>query len=242
FNLNLILPTSLRAAHRIPPILHFHSIKAAPPSSRCSGLRASTGASRFPPPFRTARTPEDDASHPVTSLEDEPLREPALNLHRGSSAPRWGKLISYIHHPKSSLPPPLRLVVTDPISRLSLHGTANIFAGYHLSSVPSVHVFLQPPLGGSFGGARGARPLPPEKGVFPLDHLHECDVEKISYLSCLKSEGHKSEKCRHLSKKYLECRMEKNLMAKQDLSELGFAKELDKEASDTLKADAGKEG
>jgi hypothetical protein len=29
--------------------------------------------------------------------------------------------------------------------------------------------------GGTFGGNRGARPVPPEKGVFPLDHLHECD-------------------------------------------------------------------
>lgn len=30
--------------------------------------------------------------------------------------------------------------------------------------------------GGAFGGNRGARPVPPEKGVFPLDHLHECDL------------------------------------------------------------------
>ncbi|KAK4269341.1 hypothetical protein QN277_022510 [Acacia crassicarpa] len=77
-------------------------------------------------------------------------------------------------------------------------------------------------LGGAFGGNRGLRPVPPEKGIFPLDHLHLCDQEKKEYLSCLKSFGHKSEKCRQFSKKYLECRMEKNLMAKQDLSELGF--------------------
>lgn len=30
--------------------------------------------------------------------------------------------------------------------------------------------------GGAFGGNRGLRPVPPEKGVFPLDHLHECDL------------------------------------------------------------------
>ncbi|XP_074579662.1 uncharacterized protein LOC141836141 [Curcuma longa] len=76
--------------------------------------------------------------------------------------------------------------------------------------------------GGSFGGSRGARPVPPEKGVFPLDHLHECDLEKKEYIACLKSSGYQSETCRHLSKKYLQCRMERNLMAKQDLSELGF--------------------
>ncbi|XP_020106264.1 cytochrome c oxidase assembly protein COX19-like, partial [Ananas comosus] len=81
-------------------------------------------------------------------------------------------------------------------------------------------------VGGAFGGNRGARPIPPEKGVFPLDHLHECDLEKKEYVACLKSSGFQSEKCRHFSKKYLECRMmERNLMAKQDMSELGFGKE-----------------
>ncbi|KAG0454875.1 hypothetical protein HPP92_024167 [Vanilla planifolia] len=79
--------------------------------------------------------------------------------------------------------------------------------------------------GGAFGGNRGARPVPPEKGVFPLDHLHECDLEKQEYIACLKASKFQSEKCRHLSKKYLECRMERNLMAKQDMSTLGFGKE-----------------
>ncbi|XP_027906956.1 cytochrome c oxidase assembly protein COX19-like [Vigna unguiculata] len=76
--------------------------------------------------------------------------------------------------------------------------------------------------GGAFGGNRGLRPVPPEKGIFPLDHLHLCDIEKVEYLNCLKTEGHQSEKCRQFSKKYLQCRMERNLMAKQDLAELGF--------------------
>ncbi|PWA35357.1 cytochrome c oxidase 19-2 [Artemisia annua] len=85
--------------------------------------------------------------------------------------------------------------------------------------------------GGAFGGNRGARPVPPEKGVFPLDHMHLCDEAKKEYISCLKTSGHKSEICRHLSKKYLECRMEKNLMAKQDMSELGFRTDANSEAS-----------
>ncbi|XP_020600323.1 cytochrome c oxidase assembly protein COX19-like isoform X3 [Phalaenopsis equestris] len=76
--------------------------------------------------------------------------------------------------------------------------------------------------GGAFGGNRGAKPVPPEKGIFPLDHLHECDLEKKEYVDCLKSSRFQTEKCRHLSKKYLQCRMERNLMAKQDLTELGF--------------------
>ncbi|GFZ11778.1 hypothetical protein Acr_23g0001630 [Actinidia rufa] len=89
--------------------------------------------------------------------------------------------------------------------------------------------------GGAFGGNRGVSPVPPEKGVFPLDHMHLCDLEKKEYLSCLKSAGHKSDKCRNFSKKYLECRMEKNLMAKQDMSELGFGKDRCVEASEEKK-------
>ncbi|KAF5950247.1 hypothetical protein HYC85_012240 [Camellia sinensis] len=129
-------------------------------------------------------------------------------------------------------------------------------------------------LSGAFGGNRGVRPVPPEKGVFPLDHMHLCDLEKKEYINCLKYGGHKSEKCRHFSKTYLECRMEKvkrsweeayleptseiylhsldidkitvlnlqklklqksNLMAKQDMSELGFGKGCDLEASEEKK-------
>jgi len=63
--------------------------------------------------------------------------------------------------------------------------------------------------GGAFGGNRVVRPVPPEKGVFPLDHLHECDLEKKDYLVCMKSTGFQSEKCRQFSKKYLECQMER---------------------------------
>ncbi|MCH81333.1 cytochrome c oxidase assembly protein COX19-like, partial [Trifolium medium] len=29
---------------------------------------------------------------------------------------------------------------------------------------------------GAFGGNRGLRPVPPEKGIFPLDHMHLCDL------------------------------------------------------------------
>ncbi|KAL4373407.1 hypothetical protein AHAS_Ahas05G0078700 [Arachis hypogaea] len=63
--------------------------------------------------------------------------------------------------------------------------------------------------GGAFGGNRGLRPVPPEKGIFPLDHMYLCDLEKKEYLGCLKTAGHQSEKCRDFSKRYLQCRMEK---------------------------------
>ncbi|KAL4859477.1 Cytochrome c oxidase assembly protein COX19 [Chlorella vulgaris] len=77
--------------------------------------------------------------------------------------------------------------------------------------------------GGAFGGARGYQPRPPEKGVFPLDHFGECKQIKEEYLVCLKQHSSDAEACRELAKTYLKCRMERNLMAKQDLKDLGFA-------------------
>ncbi|EIE19245.1 hypothetical protein COCSUDRAFT_83593, partial [Coccomyxa subellipsoidea C-169] len=76
--------------------------------------------------------------------------------------------------------------------------------------------------GGAFGGARGYQPKPPDKGVFPLDHFGECKQIKEEYMQCLHHNGSQAEQCRALAKSYLECRMERNLMVKQDLSELGF--------------------
>ncbi|EFJ13059.1 hypothetical protein SELMODRAFT_49815, partial [Selaginella moellendorffii] len=77
--------------------------------------------------------------------------------------------------------------------------------------------------GGAFGGSRGVKPVPPEKGVFPLDHFHECKPAMQEYMQCLKNNQMLADRCKHLSKKYLECRMERNLMCKQDLKELGFS-------------------
>ncbi|XP_024545746.1 cytochrome c oxidase assembly protein COX19 isoform X2 [Selaginella moellendorffii] len=63
--------------------------------------------------------------------------------------------------------------------------------------------------GGAFGGSRGVKPVPPEKGVFPLDHFHECKPAMQEYMQCLKNNQMLADRCKHLSKKYLECRMER---------------------------------
>jgi cytochrome c oxidase assembly protein subunit 19 len=76
--------------------------------------------------------------------------------------------------------------------------------------------------GGSFGGARGYQPRPPEKGVFPLDHFGECKGVQEAYMKCLKENSGRTEACREVAKTYLECRMSRNLMAEQSLEELGF--------------------
>jgi hypothetical protein len=42
------------------------------------------------------------------------------------------------------------------------------------------------------------------------------------YLDCLKGEKQQHNKCRELSKEYLQCRMDSQLMAKEDLNEVRF--------------------
>ncbi|KAF8071262.1 hypothetical protein HT031_001345 [Scenedesmus sp. PABB004] len=74
----------------------------------------------------------------------------------------------------------------------------------------------------AFGGPRGAGAKPPEKGIFPLDHFGECKQVADTYLACLKKQARNAAACQELAKAYLECRMQRDLMAPQDLKELGF--------------------
>ncbi|KIV78847.1 hypothetical protein PV11_06456 [Exophiala sideris] len=84
------------------------------------------------------------------------------------------------------------------------------------------------------GGAVNIKPSPPERGSFPLDHDAECKHLISSYLRCLRRQnppGRNNEECRVLAKDYLNCRMEKGLMAKDEWSNLGL--NFDKLAEDT---------
>lgn len=58
---------------------------------------------------------------------------------------------------------------------------------------------------------------PPQRGIFPLDHDGDCKARMKEYLGCLESEKSSHYKCRELSRAYLQCRMDANLMAKEDL-------------------------
>lgn len=64
---------------------------------------------------------------------------------------------------------------------------------------------------------------PPDKGSFPLDHFNECKLQMIKYSICLRENDNDNSKCRVAAKDYLECRMDKNLMKKEDIADLGFA-------------------
>ncbi|KAM3577241.1 hypothetical protein VYU27_000923 [Nannochloropsis oceanica] len=72
-----------------------------------------------------------------------------------------------------------------------------------------------------FGGA-SIQAKPPEKGSFPLDRAGQCRAVAHEFLGCIESNKRDYSACKDLSKAYLQCRMEKNLMQKEDLSKLGF--------------------
>mmetsp|Transcript_63312 Transcript_63312/g.151035 ORF Transcript_63312/g.151035 Transcript_63312/m.151035 type:complete len:143 (+) Transcript_63312:105-533(+) len=74
-------------------------------------------------------------------------------------------------------------------------------------------------------GKRTMMGRPPDKGSFPLDHFGECTDLKTAYLRCLKEHHFDNMSCRYLSKQYLECRMENNLMSKEPMEKLGFLTE-----------------
>ncbi|CXI14912.1 cytochrome c oxidase assembly protein COX19, putative [Plasmodium berghei] len=62
----------------------------------------------------------------------------------------------------------------------------------------------------------------PDRGSFPLDHSNECTSIKNNYLKCLKEHKNDHISCKKYSKEYFMCRIDNNLLEKQDLSNLGF--------------------
>ncbi|KAF9481719.1 hypothetical protein BDN70DRAFT_514317 [Pholiota conissans] len=70
----------------------------------------------------------------------------------------------------------------------------------------------------------------PDRGSFPLDHYGECKDKMQLYMACLKQSESTSTPCRSLSKDYLDCRMNKGLMEKDEWVNLGLAN-LDKNSS-----------
>lgn len=97
----------------------------------------------------------------------------------------------------------------------------------------------------TFGGPGGrqiiSKPSPPERGSFPLDHDAECQPLMKQYLKCIRgAKGVNSEECRRLSQGYLNCRMERNLMARDSMRNLGFGDLSKEEVEERMKGD-GKE-
>ncbi|MCJ1372226.1 Cytochrome c oxidase assembly protein cox19 [Loxospora ochrophaea] len=69
--------------------------------------------------------------------------------------------------------------------------------------------------------------------------LGECKPLIADYLRCLRRvKGTNDRECRMMAKEYLQCRMEHNLMAPDELKNLGFAEE-DGVTSSNDRADVG---
>ncbi|KAK0633560.1 cytochrome c oxidase assembly protein COX19 [Immersiella caudata] len=82
---------------------------------------------------------------------------------------------------------------------------------------------------GAPGPLPSSKPVPPQRGSFPLDHDGECKNFMVPYLACIKKvKGVNEDQCRELAKAYLSCRMDRNLMAKDEMKNLGFAEEENK--------------
>ncbi|KAK9393117.1 Cytochrome c oxidase assembly protein COX19-like [Crotalus adamanteus] len=81
-------------------------------------------------------------------------------------------------------------------------------------------------------GAKSFKPRPPDKGAFPLDHFGECTLFKEKFMKCLQANHFENGLCRQESKEYLECRMERELMAKEPLEKLGFKDLKEEKAED----------
>lgn len=93
-----------------------------------------------------------------------------------------------------------------------------------------------------FGGAR-VQVKPPERGIFPLDHEGECKIKMRDYLKCLNNNKQDHFPCKKLSRAYLQCRMDRDLMAKDDLDTLGLGEDASTSSYTrvTPKNDEGKE-
>ncbi|XP_056660295.1 cytochrome c oxidase assembly protein COX19 [Monodelphis domestica] len=79
-------------------------------------------------------------------------------------------------------------------------------------------------------GTKSFQPRPPDKGSFPLDHFGECKAFKEKFMKCLRDNNFENTLCRKESKEYLECRMERQLMAQESLGKLGFRDLMDEES------------
>ena len=80
--------------------------------------------------------------------------------------------------------------------------------------------------GGPGGGQKAVKPTPPQRGSFPLDHDGECKPIIADYLRCLRRlKGRNENECRMMAKEYLRCRMDNNLMAPDEMRNLGFAED-----------------
>ena len=73
------------------------------------------------------------------------------------------------------------------------------------------------------------RPVPPQRGSFPMDRDGDCLELAKKYLECVKLvDGVNAPNCRLIAKNYLECRMSHGLMDRDEMKNLGFKSDEEK--------------
>ncbi|ORX33964.1 cytochrome c oxidase assembly protein COX19 [Kockovaella imperatae] len=72
---------------------------------------------------------------------------------------------------------------------------------------------------------------PPQRGSFPLDHDGDCKAFMIEHLKCLKEFKGDNGKCRFEARRYLECRMDHDLMDRDDMQNLGLGNATESQTS-----------
>ncbi|KAJ2972345.1 hypothetical protein NQ176_g7215 [Zarea fungicola] len=71
----------------------------------------------------------------------------------------------------------------------------------------------------------------------------ECKSVMTEYLACMKkARGVNEHECRGLAKSYLSCRMDRNLMARDEFKNLGFADDTSKTSTTGGTAEQGVKG
>lgn len=80
---------------------------------------------------------------------------------------------------------------------------------------------------------------PPQRGIFPLDHGAACRKPMETYIACLQNNADQHNKCREYSREYLQCRMDNDLMTKENLDNLGYSE--DKKVEGAREYDYSKE-
>jgi len=72
-----------------------------------------------------------------------------------------------------------------------------------------------------------------------LDHDGECKQFMKAYLQCIKLSKGNNGACRLESKHYLECRMDKGLMVRDDMANLGLGDVPDSNSTNTIHTSTG---
>ncbi|KAK2179806.1 hypothetical protein NP493_471g02010 [Ridgeia piscesae] len=78
-------------------------------------------------------------------------------------------------------------------------------------------------------GQKALTVIPPMKGSFPLDHEGECKLRMLQYMKCMNTASSKTTDCRQQCMDYLDCRMDRSLMLREDWTKLGFKEDEIKE-------------